>query len=187
MEAIDVLKGGGDERLREISAVLAAEMIYLAGKGTPDECRRMAEDALSQGKALDIFRRTVAAQGGDADVTDDYTKFRQAGSVIEIRAESTGFISGIKCEETGRISGLLGAGRPVIGGDLESSAGIVFEKTVGDHAEKGDIIARMYTSVSDKNIIGEAERRFASAVSYSDKKCDDEGIILGIIRDTDVL
>lgn len=186
MEAIDVLKGGGDERLREISAVLASEMIYLAGKGTPEECRRMADDALSSGSALDVFRRTVSAQGGDAGVIDDYKKFRQPQSIIEIKAAKSGFISGIKCEETGRISGLLGAGRTVIGGDIDSSAGIVFAKTVGDHAEKGDIIARMYTSVSDKNVIDEAEKRFESAVSYSENKPEDDGIILGIVRDTDI-
>src|SRR5574344_1262324 len=41
MESMDVLKGHGPADLTEVSLQLAANLLSLAGKGTPEECREM--------------------------------------------------------------------------------------------------------------------------------------------------
>ncbi len=71
-ESIDVLRGGGPADTRELTSVLGAEMLVLGGvaKDTGDGRRRI-DAALADGRALDVFRRIVAAQGGDARVCDD--------------------------------------------------------------------------------------------------------------------
>lgn len=62
-ESVATLKGHGPADLTEVCLQLAANMLYLADKGTLDECRRLAEDALSSGAALEKLRAMVIAPG----------------------------------------------------------------------------------------------------------------------------
>ena len=52
MESMDVLKGRGPADLTEVCLQLAANMLVLAGKGTPAECRAMAEAVIADGSAF---------------------------------------------------------------------------------------------------------------------------------------
>ncbi len=182
IEAIETLKGRGEARLRELSLTLAAEMLLLAGKGTADECRKAAEEALDSGRALAVFRQTVKAQGGDTDVFDDYGKFPQASAVTEVKSHESGYITHIQCEETGLIACSLGAGRTELGGKIDSTAGIVFAKTVGDHAEKGEVLGRLYSSSADEKTTAEAVVRFAEAFTFSAEKPAQKEIVRKILR-----
>src|SRR3979490_919395 len=58
LEAFDVLAGGGDEELLQVSLVVAREMCWLA------EVEKDPGDALRSGAAREIFVRMLAAQGG---------------------------------------------------------------------------------------------------------------------------
>jgi len=156
IEAIEALKGNAPDDLTEVSLTLAAEMISAAGKGTSKQCRSMAEKALADGTALERLRQMIELQGGDSRVIDDYNLFKPAENKREVYAGRDGFITGISCEETGMISLKLGAGRQVKDGDIDSTAGIVFDKTVGDSVSKGERLAVLYTS-SDTDIDALAE------------------------------
>ncbi|MCI7349377.1 MAG: thymidine phosphorylase [Ruminococcus sp.] len=182
IEAIEALKGRGDSRLRELSLTLAAEMLCLSGKGTPEECRKAAEEALDSGRAFDVFRRTVKAQGGNTVVFDDYGKFPQASAVTEVRSPESGYITHIQCEETGLIACSLGAGRTELGGKIDSTAGIVFAKTVGDHVEKGEVLGRLYSSSADEKTTAEAVERFAEVFSFSPDRPVQESIVRNVLR-----
>lgn len=57
IEAVEVLKGREKGRLYELCMVLAANMLELAGKGSLQECRAFAENAVECGDALRIFKR----------------------------------------------------------------------------------------------------------------------------------
>ncbi|HJK98423.1 MAG TPA: thymidine phosphorylase, partial [Polyangiaceae bacterium LLY-WYZ-14_1] len=64
-EAFEVLQGGGPDDLRELTLVLAAEMLRLAGvDGSPAAARRRLEGLLRDGVAARKMREVVAAQGG---------------------------------------------------------------------------------------------------------------------------
>ena len=82
-EAAEVLHGNGPEDVREESLMLSAELLYLAGRGHRDECRRVAEEALRSGKALEKFCAMVRTQGGDDSVIRDPSKFARASVVHE--------------------------------------------------------------------------------------------------------
>ena len=75
MESMDVLKGHGPADLTEVSLQLAANMLYLVGLGTPEECRKMAEASIADGSAFETFCTMVRAQGGD-DTTRSSRKRR---------------------------------------------------------------------------------------------------------------
>lgn len=148
IEAIEALKGNAPDDLMEVSLVLATEMLYTAGKGSSDECRKMAEEAVSSGKALAKLREMIELQGGNPEVIDDYTIFAQPERSKEIFAAEEGYIAGISCEKTGLISLKLGAGRETKESDIDFTAGIIFDKTVGDKVSKGDKLATLYTSTA---------------------------------------
>ena len=56
-EAIAVLKGEGPDDLREVCLAFASQMLSLARKGSPEDCRTMAKKALNSGAALEKFRQ----------------------------------------------------------------------------------------------------------------------------------
>lgn len=181
IEAIEALKGNAPDDLMEVSLVLATEMLYTAGKGSSDECRKMAEEAVSSGKALAKLREMIELQGGNPEVIDDYTIFAQPERSKEIFAAEEGYITGISCEKTGLISLKLGAGRETKESDIDFTAGIIFDKTVGDKVSKGDKLATLYTSTACD--IEAISKEFEGVFTYnkSEKPCT-EKIVKKIIK-----
>src|SRR5687768_8703036 len=59
-EALEVLAGGGPSDVVELTVALAREMLAVAGLPDVDPAK-----ALADGRAMDAWRRMVAAQGGD--------------------------------------------------------------------------------------------------------------------------
>lgn len=185
IEAIEALKGNAPSDLHEVSVTLAAEMLRLAGKGSFEECLDMAEDALSSGKALEALRTMIAAQGGDPNVIDDYSLFGKASNSLEVFADEDGFVESISCEETGMISLKLGAGRKSKEASIDPTAGIIFDKKVGDPVHKGERLGTLYTSTEcEISALGEEFRslfRIEPSLSENNKK-----IIKKIIKGIDI-
>ena len=61
-ESVEVLAGGGPADVVELTLALAREMLTAAGKPDVDPA-----EALADGRAMDVWRRMIAAQGGDPD------------------------------------------------------------------------------------------------------------------------
>ena len=150
MESMDVLKGHGPADLTEVSLQLASNMLYLVGKGTPEECRKMAEKSIEDGTAFETFCTMVRAQGGDDSVLRDYDKFQKAPYTYDIVAEESGYIEKQNAEEVGEVSVVLGAGRETKDSAIDFSAGIILHKKYGDKVEKGEALATLYTSKPKK-------------------------------------
>ena len=136
MESMDVLKGHGPADLTEVSLQLASNMLYLVGKGTPEECRKMAEKSIEDGTAFETFCTMVRAQGGDDSVLRDYDKFQKAPYTYDIVAEEGGYIEKQNAEEIGEVSVVLGAGRETKDSAIDFSAGIILHKKYGDKVSK---------------------------------------------------
>lgn len=148
IEAIETLKGNGPEDLTEICIELATRMLYLAEKGTMDECRANVLRVIENGEALKTFAKMVEAQGGNKEWILNPENFPAAPYGEEIKAEESGYIVGIDTEGYGIASLLLGAGRNTKEDVIDSTAGIILKKKFGDYVNKGDVIATMYSSNS---------------------------------------
>ena len=175
-ESVATLKGHGPADLTEVCLQLAANMLYLADKGTLDECRRLAGDALSSGAALEKLRAMVIAQGGDVSVIDDTSKFPQAPVTYEVKSPSDGYITHMETEKCGIASVALGAGRESKEDDIDMRAGVVLVKKTGDKVTRGETIARLYTA--KQSALPEAERLLLDAITFSDKQPAPEKLIL---------
>lgn len=145
-EAVETLQGKVKGRFYDVCIELATDMLEIAGKGTNNECRAMAEEAVSSGKALDVLRKTVRLQGGDERICDDVSLLPRPEFHYEVRATEDMDIVSFNTEELGMTSLLLGAGRTEKGDRIDPSAGIVMNCSPGDTLSEGDVIMTLYSS-----------------------------------------
>ena len=144
-EAVEVLSGKGDRRLRALCLELSANMIYLGGHA-PDmpKARAKAVEAVRSGRALEKLRRMVEAQGGDPSYITNPEKFTISPACVEIAAPQGGYITRLDAEGCGLAVVELGAGRETKESLIDFGAGIVLLHNKGDRVEQGQPIARLY-------------------------------------------
>ena len=104
------------------------------------------EECVKNGKAFEKFKEFVKAQGGDIDYIDHPEKFPICKNIIEIKAESEGYIKTIDALTIGLGSCHLGGGRMTIEDVIDMSAGIYLNKKVGEFAKKGELLCTLYTN-----------------------------------------
>lgn len=149
IEMIQVLKESKPEDLTELCLTLAANMLYLAEKGTMEQCEKMARDALISGRALKKFKEMIEAHGGDGRVADDISLLPLAKYIEPVYAEREGYIQQFDSERCGVASSVLGSGRATKDSEIDYSAGIRLCVKAGDYVKKGDVLAYMHTSRQD--------------------------------------
>lgn len=161
-EAVETLKGHGPKDLTEVCLHLAGNMMYLAGKGSIEECIRLAKKTLEDGSALNKLVDMVEAQGGDSSVISDTEKFEKAPFSYDVLAKKDGYIHDMNTESCGLASVMLGAGRETKDSEIDYTAGIIIEKKTGDYVKKGERIAVFYSSKEE--LFQDAEERYQSAI-----------------------
>ena len=179
VEAIETLQGKGPEDLLELSLALAAQILFLADKGTLEECRAMAQDAITSGRALETFARMVAAQGGNAEYIYHPENFAKAPYVREVKVEKDGYIASVNTEQYGLASLLLGAGRNTKEDVIDLSAGYLLEKKTGDAVKAGDTLAVLYASREE--LFDAAERTLLNATTITAEAPEKRPLIFEVV------
>ncbi|HFE9681941.1 TPA: pyrimidine-nucleoside phosphorylase [Clostridium perfringens] len=150
-EAIETLRGNGPKDLLELCLTLGSNMVVLAGAAKDtDEARKMLMETITSGKAIEKLKEFVKAQGGDASVIDDISKFHNAKYVIPVKATKSGVVSKIHAENIGLVAMELGAGRATKESIIDLAVGIVLQKKRGDKVNEGDIIAYIHADDEEK-------------------------------------
>lgn len=135
-ETLEVLAGGGPSDVIELTLLLANEMLDAVGikpKVSPEE-------ALKNGMAMDVWRKMIAAQGGDNDAPLPVAKER-----MEIKATASGKLLTLDAMKVGVAAWRLGAGRQKQGEVLQLGAGIEIHAKPGDLVTKNQTILTLYT------------------------------------------
>lgn len=146
-EAIATLKGNGPKDLTELVLTLGSQMVVLAEQAESlDEARQMLVDAIKTGKALNKFKTFLSNQGGDDSIVHSPEKLPSAKYQVEFKAKKDGFITEIIANEIGVASMMLGGGRQTKEDDIDLGVGIVLNKKVGEHVEKGENILTIHTN-----------------------------------------
>lgn len=149
-EAIDTLQGKGPEDLTELCLTLGSFMVVLAKKAaTQEEARNMLEEVIANGKALEVFKTFLAAQGGDATVVDNPEKLPTAQYQIPLLAKEDGYVKELIADEIGTAAMMLGAGRATKDSVIDLAVGLVLHKKVGDHVKKGEPILTIHSNKED--------------------------------------
>jgi pyrimidine-nucleoside phosphorylase len=146
-EAIDTHRGVGPQDLTELCLTLGSHMAVLA-RITPnkEEARKLLEQAISSGQALNKFKTFLTAQGGDASVVDEPDRLPTAKYRFEVPSSRAGFVATIAAENMGLAAMLLGAGRATKQSTIDLAVGIVLHKKIGDQVQVGDSLATIHAN-----------------------------------------
>ncbi|RWZ84457.1 thymidine phosphorylase [Glutamicibacter sp. HZAU] len=139
-ESVEVLAGGGPSDVVELTVALATEM--LAGAGIKDVD---VADALQNGKAMDVWRRMIAAQGGDPDA-----KLPVAKESHTVVAEAEGVLLKLDAMDIGLAAWTLGAGRARKEDSVQAGAGVRMHVKPGALVRRGEPIATLLTDTPEK-------------------------------------
>lgn len=180
IEAIKTLKGEGESDLTEVCLTLAAQMLSMVTGEDEKTCYSMAKGAIDNGLAINKLREMISAQGGNANVVDDYSLFKQPKYTAEIFSECDGYIEHTDTEKIGIASVILGAGREKKGDPIDPSAGIVLKKKTGDYVKKGEPLAVFYTDNEGK--IEGAKQEFLNAFTFGNERTQPQKLIYKIIK-----
>ena len=110
----------------------------------------MFREAIASGRALDHFRRFIAAQGGDPRVCDDPSRLPAAAARTEFPASRSGFVEAIDAYEVGLAAIDTGAGRRKKEDAVAPGAGFVFHAKVGDPVEEGRPVVTVHSDRPDR-------------------------------------
>jgi pyrimidine-nucleoside phosphorylase len=143
IETIECLKGNGPADVMEVTRAQAERVLVMSRKFDEASANRALQEALESGRALEQCRLWIAAQGGDANVVDDYSLLAQPTEVIEVKAPQSGFITHMDTYQAGMFTVDLGAGRKKAEDVIDYAAGVMFDKRTGDEVRAGETIARI--------------------------------------------
>jgi pyrimidine-nucleoside phosphorylase len=144
-EAIATLRGEGPADLEELSLVLAAQMLVLAGAEKEAAAAEAKLKALiASGEGLRTFSRWIEGQGGDPRIVEEPQRLPLATTVVGVKSPQAGYVASWATEELGLISMRLGAGRARKEDPIDHGVGLVIEKKIGDWVEVGEEIAKVY-------------------------------------------
>ncbi len=137
-ESIEILRGGGPRDTRELTHVLGGEMLVLGGAASdPADGRAKIESALADGRALEVFRQVVAAQGGDPRVCDSPGSVLPRARHRDELGLRAGRVTAIDSEALGIAALILGAGRRTTDDTIDPAAGLVVDAYLGELIEPG--------------------------------------------------
>ncbi len=137
--------------LHEVVLVLGSAMLVLSKiAGSMTDARKMLENKLDSGEALEKFREFIESQGGDPNVVDNINHLPRAPVVREILAPSDGWIAGFRTSEIGMLGVEMGAGRKTIDDIINPRVGFRFLAKTGDMVYKGQPAAIVFADNSSQ-------------------------------------
>ncbi len=139
-ESVEVLAGGGPDDVVELTLALAREM--LAGAGRPDVD---PVDRLKDGSAMDVWRRMVAAQGGDPDA-----ELPRARETHEVLAPADGVLTSLDAYAVGVAAWRLGAGRARKEDAVQAAAGVEIHVKPGASVRGGERLLTLHTDTPER-------------------------------------
>ncbi len=181
IEAVETLKGEGEEDLRQLCISLCSNLLIACGMY--EDIKKAEVDlneCIDSGKAYEKFKEFISYQGGDISYIEDTSKFELGKYFRDVTLEKQGYVGQIQCREVGMASLLSGAGRKTKEDSIDYGCGIYLYKKQGDYVEKGECIARVYASSEEK--LEESVNRLKSAYELRDEKTDKNKLIYEVIR-----
>ena len=139
-ESVEVLAGGGPADVVDLTLALAREMLDAAGLKDADP-----EKALADGSAMDVWRRMIAAQGGDPDAALPVAREQQV-----VTAPSSGVLTRLDAYGVGVAAWRLGAGRARKEDPVQAGAGIELHAKPGDPVTAGQPLLTLHTDTPEK-------------------------------------
>ena len=138
-EAIDTLLGKGPMSVTEKAISIAGLVLEMAGIAPRGAGREVAKEILSSGKAYEMFKKMIEAQGGDPNVKSEDIPVGK--HKVEIRAPMDGYVTGVYNQPITAIARAAGAPH-------DKGAGVKLYVKRGHKVKKGDVLMEIYSNSS---------------------------------------
>jgi thymidine phosphorylase len=168
-EALEVLHGDGPADVRALTIDLASLMLGLVGLNADPVA------ALDDGSAYEVYRRMIAAQGGNPDAA------MPTATLIEVvTATRAGFVRRVDALTVGVAAWRLGAGRARKEDPVSATAGILCLVREGDHVEKGQPLFELHADDDGHLDLGREAMRAGVEIGDEPRPADD--VIFDLVR-----
>ncbi|HEX8263897.1 MAG TPA: thymidine phosphorylase [Pyrinomonadaceae bacterium] len=148
-ECIKILRGemeAGFEATLELSLDLTARMLSLTKIAVNlKNARKICEEKLRDGSALEKFRQNIEIQGGDAKVADEPEHLLERNLLqVPVKAANTGFITAVDVRAVGEAVSAIGGGRIKVEDRIDFGVGFACEKKIGDEIKTDEPLGVLY-------------------------------------------
>jgi thymidine phosphorylase len=154
-ESVEVLAGGGPQDVVELTLALAREMLAAAGADDVDPA-----DALADGRAMDVWRRMISAQGGDPDARLPVARENET-----VLAPADGVLVRLDALAVGVAAWRLGAGRARKEDVVQAGAGVELHAKPGALVRAGEPLMTLHTDTPER--FARAREALADAVTIA--------------------
>ncbi|MGI9388830.1 MAG: thymidine phosphorylase [Boseongicola sp.] len=145
MEALTAPK---NNRLIEVTLALGAELLVLCElESDPAAAAEKLRDALTGGRAAEIFDQMVAALGGPSEFSKEWQqRLPEANVIRDIEAREAGIVTAIDGHAIGMAVVHMGGGRLKGGERIDPSVGYSEIVSLGQKIEKGQNLTRLHAA-----------------------------------------
>lgn len=156
---------------RELSLVLSAHMILLAGREQDEKkAYALAEEALLSGRAFEKFKQLCNLHSARLE------ELPQASRHFVVKATQSGFIQAMNTEKIGLATIAIQAGRLKTSDQIDPVTGIEFHKKIGDPIQKDEALFTIHGS--SKTSFEDSAKILTSSVTISLQKPPRDSLIL---------
>lgn len=136
-EAVQYLKNDSREpRLNAVVLGLCAQMLVVTGLETDRErALQKVDEAVTSGRALEVFAKMVTALGGPTDFVDNPNKYLAQASVVR-PVYANGVLTALDTYAIGNAIIELGGGRRIVGAPLDMAVGFSQFAALGAELDK---------------------------------------------------
>ncbi len=139
-ESVEVLAGGGPEDVVELTVKLAEEMLQAAGVADADPAA-----ALRDGRAMDVWKSMISAQGGDPDAPLPVARESEV-----VYAPADGVLVQLDALSVGVAAWRLGAGRARKEDAVQAGAGVRMHAKPGATVRAGEPLMTLLTDTPER-------------------------------------
>src|SRR5262245_35809233 len=166
-ESVACLEGRGPDDLRELVLACAAQLLMMTGKTTSIAAARAeAETCLNSGRPREMWDEMIAAQGANpAAFKRKLDQEPRAGALLDVTAQTAGFITRADARVIGETIRDLGGGRLTKESAINYDVGVDQLARPGERVEKGSLLGRVHAPDKAKAEAARARIQAAFAIS----------------------
>ena len=136
LEALDFLRGGGSDDIKELVLKLGMEILRLAGvAGSTLSAKQSVERVVEDGSALKKFIEMIKAQGGSAPWLDDPQTYPMPKHSRTLPAPKRGYVHNINSGMIARAVQILATTKS---GKIDPYVGVTEVKKIGTQVKQGE-------------------------------------------------
>lgn len=168
-----------EPRLNEVVIALCAEMLVAGGVEKDREVAAVrCDEAVTSGRAAEVFGRMVAALGGPVDFVDRYASHLAVAPVTRA-VHARGYVESVNTRGIGNAIIELGGGRRVVGEALDLSVGFSDIARIGTALDADTPLAVIHAATDDAAIA--AEKNLLAAVTLASEAPTERAVICEIL------